>query len=325
MRALVTGASGFVGSHLVRALLHLQKPYKVRALVRPTSRLKALEGLDVEVVRGDVRDPDSIRRAVAGCALVFHCAALYAFNVRPQTLIYDVNVEGTRNVLQAAWDARVERVVHTSSVAALGGTLDEAPLDERVEEPRILVGAYSRSKYLGERVARGFAERGLPVVIVNPAMPVGPYDTKPTPSGRLIVDFLNGRMPAYVDTRLNVVDVEAVALGHLLAAEKGRPGERYLLGGENLTLEQLLGKLSKITGRPKPRVKLPYGLLLPLAALGTLLGSSRLNLESLRMARFHPYVSSEKAVRELGFSLKPIDEALRRAVRWFRENGYVRD
>lgn len=321
MKALVTGASGFVGANLVRALL--QRGYPVRALVRPTSKGKALEGLDVEIASGDVRDPNAVRGAIRGCSLVFHCAALYAFGVRPRKLLYDVNVEGTRNVLQAAREEKVERVVHTSSVAALGGARDDAPLDESVEEPRF-VGDYQRSKYRAERVAREFAKEGVPVVIVNPSMPVGPYDLKPTPSGRLIVDFLNRRMPAYVEARLNVVDVEAVALGHILAAERGRVGERYILGGENLTLGQLLEKLSRLTGLPAPRVRLSYGVLLPLAAVGTLVGSPRLNLESLRMARYHPYFSSEKAVRELGFPLAPVDEALRKAVRWFRENGYVR-
>ncbi len=320
MKALVTGASGFVGANLVRALL--QKNYKVRALVRPSSSLRTLQGLDVELVQGDVRDPDSLYKAMEGCPLVFHAAALYAFNVRPRTLLYEVNVEGTRNVLEAALQRGVERVVHTSSVAALGGTRSNEPLDERVEEPW-LVGDYQRSKYQAENVAREFASKGLPVVIVNPSMPVGPYDGKPTPSGRVIVDFLNRKMPAYVNTRLNVVDVEAVALGHILAVEKGKAGERYILGGENLTLEQLLGKLSQITGLPAPKVKLPYGLLLLFAALGTLVGSSRLNGESWRMARFHPYVRSEKAARELGFPVKPVDGALRRAVSWFRENGYV--
>ena len=321
MRALITGASGFVGANLVRALL--ERHFKVRALVRPSSALKALEGLDVELVQGDVRDPSSIRRALKGCSLVFHAAALYAFNVRPRSLVYEINVGGTRNVLQAALDLGAERVVHTSSVAALGGARDDSPLDERVETPWLL-GDYQRSKYLAERVALEFVQKGLPVVIVNPSMPVGPYDVKPTPSGRVIVDFLNRKMPAYADARLNVVDVEAVALGHVLAAEKGRAGERYVLGGENLTLEQLLQKLSRITGLPAPKVKLPYGLLFPLAALGTLTGSPRLNLESLRMARYHPYVRSDKAARELGFPVKPIDEALRKAVKWFRENGYVR-
>jgi len=321
MRALVTGASGFVGANLVRALL--ERDFKVRALVRPSSTLKALEGLDVELVQGDVRDRDSLRRALKGCSLVFHAAALYAFNVRPRSLVYGINVEGTRNVLQAALDLGAERVVHTSSVAALGGARDDSPLDERVETPWLL-GDYQRSKHLAERVALEFAKKGLPVVIVNPSMPVGPYDVKPTPSGRVIVDFLNRKMPAYADARLNVVDVEAVALGHVLAAERGRAGERYVLGGENLTLEQLLQRLSRITGLPAPEVKLPYGLLFPLAALGTLTGSPRLNLESLRMARYHPYVRSDKAARELGFPVKPVDEALRKAVRWFCENGYVR-
>lgn len=328
MKALITGASGFVGANLVRALL--QKGFAVRALVRPLSNTRTLQGLDVEFVRGDVRDLSSVKRAIQGCSLVFHVAALYAFWVRPRKLLYDVNVEGTRNVLQTAWDVKVERVVHTSSVAALGGTCDDAPLDESVEEPWF-VGDYQRSKFLAERVAREFVGKGLPVVIVNPAMPVGPYDAKPTPSGQVMVDFLNRRMPAYVDTRLNVVDVEAVALGHILAAERGRVGERYILGGENLTLEQLLGKLSQITGLPAPRMKLPYDPLLVAAHINTavrslLPGSAlRLTPESLRMARYHPYFSSEKAARELGFPIRPVDEALHKAVQWFRENGYVRE
>jgi dihydroflavonol-4-reductase len=328
MKALVTGGTGFIGANVVRALL--ARGYRVRVLLRPGSNRRNLEGLQVELAWGDIRDRGSLERALEGCSLLFHVAALYSFWVRPRNLIYEVNVEGTRNALQAALERGLERVVYTSSVAALGLPKGKEPADEETPvEPEAIIGDYKRSKYLAEQVALQFAERGLPVVIVNPSLPVGPYDIKPTPSGRIILDFLNRRMPAYMDTGMNIVDVEDVALGHLLAAEKGRVGERYILGGENLTMKELLALLAEITGLPAPKIKLPYYPLLGLSYLNsafcTLTGATpRMTPETIRMSRHYMFYNPSKAVRELGFPQTPARTALQKAVDWFRANGYVK-
>jgi dihydroflavonol-4-reductase len=328
MKALVTGGTGFIGANVVRALL--ARGYRVRVLLRPGSNRRNLEGLQVELAWGDIRDRGSLERALEGCSLLFHVAALYSFWVRPRNLIYEVNVEGTRNALQAALERGLERVVYTSSVAALGLPKGKEPADETTPvEPEAIIGDYKRSKYLAEQVALQFAERGLPVVIVNPSLPVGPYDIKPTPSGRIILDFLNRRMTAYMDTGMNIVDVEDVALGHLLAAEKGRVGERYILGGENLTMKELLALLAEITGLPAPKIKLPYYPLLGLsylnAAFCTLTGATpRMTPETIRMSRHYMFYNPSKAVRELGFPQTPARTALQKAVDWFRANGYVK-
>jgi dihydroflavonol-4-reductase len=327
MRALVTGAAGFLGSNVVRALL--DRGYDVRALVRPESDLRNLAGLSIELSTGDVRDPASVRRALAGCPLVFHVAALYSFWVRPRQAIYATNVDGTRHVLQAAWDAGAERVVYTSSVASLGLRADGTSADETTPvDPRGPASDYKKSKCLGQEIALEFARRGLPVVIVNPTFPVGPYDTKPTPTGRVITDFLNRRMPAYVDTGMNVVAAEDVARGHLLAAEKGRKGECYILGGENVTMKRLLELLAEITGLPTPRVRLPYLPILGLSyasALGALVTrrTPRLTPTTVRLSLHPMYYDSRKAVEELGLPQTPAREALRRAVEWFWANGYA--
>jgi len=328
MKAFVTGATGFIGSNVVRVLL--KRDWTVRALVRPNSNRKNLEGLDVDVVEGDLRDLDSIKRGLTGCDMVFHVAALYSFWVRPQRLIYDVNVEGTRNVLQAALEKKVERVVVTSSVAALGLPKDGKPADETT--PVVfdqIIGDYKKSKYLAEQVALEYAEQ-FPVVIVNPSFPVGPGDIKPTPTGQTILDFLNRKMPAYMDTGMNVVDVEDVALGHLLAAEKGRVGERYILGGENLTMKQMLDLLAEITGLPAPRVRLPYYPILALSYLNAGFCKlvpgciPRMTPETIRMSRHLMFFDPGKAIDELGLPQAPAKEALSKAVRWFEENGYVK-
>ena len=324
MKALVTGATGFIGANIVRVLL--KKGYAVRALVRPNSNRQNLDGLKVEFVAGDIRDRDSIKRAMDGCELVFHAAALYSFWVRPRQLIYDINVEGTRNVLQTALKVGVERVVYTSSVATLGLREDGKPADETTPvDPQKIIGDYKKSKYLAEQVALEFAKK-LPVVIVNPSFPVGPYDIKPTPTGRVILDFLNRKMPAYVETGVNVVAVEDVALGHLLAAEKGRVGERYILGGENVTMREFLHLLAEITGLPAPRVRLPYYPILALsylnAAICSLTGiTPRMTPETIRMSGHYMFFDPSKAVHELGLPQTPAREALRRAVEWFKESG----
>lgn len=320
--ALVTGASGFLGWHVARLLE--ERGYAVRALVRPGSRIREL---DAETVTGDLRDPGSLERAVAGCGLVFHVAADYRLWAADPRELYRSNVDGTRNLLEAARRAGVDRVVYTSTVGCIGvpkGQLGDESHPISLEE---MAGAYKRSKFLAERIAMDFANAGFPVVIVNPTAPVGDHDTKPTPTGKIIVDFLKGDMPAFIDTGLNLVDARDVAEGHLLAAERGQPGERYILGCENLTLAEILRKLAAITGRRAPRVRLPYFAAYAFAAAGTgwarLTGSPpRAPLDAVRMARKKMFVSCEKARRELGFAPGPVAGALKRAVEWFQANQY---
>ena len=328
MSILVTGGTGFVGSHLVRALL--QRGDRVRCLVRPSSALTNLRNLEVELVEGDLRVPDSLVEAVSGCRAVYHCAADYRLYARDPSEIYGANVEGTRGLLQAACEAGVSRVVYTSSVGALGLHADGTPADESVPvSVDRMIGHYKRSKFLAERVAEEFAERGLGVVIVNPSTPVGERDVKPTPTGKLILDFLNRRMPAYVSTGLNLVDVRDVAAGHLLAEEKGTVGQKYILGNRNMSLREILQTLSSLTGLAAPRVRLPHWI--PWMAAAGSTGFARLfggepavALESVRMSRHRMYFSSAKAVAELGLPQTPVEDALERAVSWFRLNGYVK-
>jgi len=289
-----------------------------------------LDGLDIEVIEGDLLDAASLRQGIAGCGLVFHVGALYSFWVRPKRLIYDVNVEGTRSLFEAAKATGVERVVYTSSVAALGLRDDGQPADEETPiDLSQVIGDYKRSKYLAEQVALEYA-RELPIVIVNPSYPVGPRDIKPTPSGQTILDFLNRKMPAYIDTGMNLVDVEDVALGHWLAAEKGRIGERYILGGENVTMKRMLDLLSEITGLPSPKVRVPYGPILGLSYLNAAFCrlfpriTPRMIPETIRMSSHRMYFDPSKAVRELGFPQTPAKTALAKAVSWFRESGHVR-
>lgn len=329
MRALVTGGTGFIGSSIVRVLL--ERGLDVRALCRPGSDRRNLTGLDIEVFEGDLQDADALRRGVAGCELVFHAGALYSFWVRPRQRIYDINVEGTRRVLEASKAAGVERVVHTSSVAALGLCDNGQPADETTPtELSQVVGDYKKSKYLAEQVALEYARR-MPIVIVNPSYPVGPRDIKPTPSGQTIVDFLNRKMPAYIDTGMNIVDVEDVAVGHWLAAENGRIGERYILGGENITMKRMLDLLAEITGLKAPTFRVPYGPILALSYLNAAFcrlfprTAPRMTPETIRMSSHLMYFDPGKAIRELGFPQTPARDALAKAVAWFRENGYVRD
>ena len=328
MTALVTGGTGFVGAHVVRALL-ARGGDGVRCLARPGGDRSNLEGLNVEIVDGDLRDRDSLRAACAGCSEVYHCAADYRLFARRPREIYATNVDGTRSLLAAAERAGVRRIVYTSSVGALGLEADGSPATETTPvKLSSMVGHYKRSKYLAERAAEEAAAAGAPVVIVNPSTPVGELDVKPTPTGRIILDFLNRRMPAYVDTGLNLIDVRDVATGHLLAAERGRVGQKYILGHRNMTLAELLRALAAITGLEAPRLRLPHWLPVGAAALATgwarlLGGEPRVSLESARMARKRMFFDAGKAVKELGLPQAPVEPALGRAVRWFEDNGYV--
>ena len=329
MRAFVTGGAGFIGGAVVRRLL--AEGYDVRTLVRPGDAAPLLEGVPVERIVGDLADLDALRRGAEGCDQVFHLAGLYSFWGHPWEEFYRSNVEGTRNALQTAWDAGASRIVYTSSIATLAQPpADGSPADEETPSGLAdMLGHYKRSKFLAEEVARDFARRGAPVVIVNPAMPVGVGDHTPTPSGRMIVDFLNGHMPAYVDTCLTVVDVDDVALGHLLAAEKGRVGERYILGGEVLSLKQLLDLLSEVSGLPYVRWRIPRTLALAWGYVDVSLAAvdrRRVPVATPTSARLswrREAFTSAKAVRELGFPQTPAREALRKAVEWYRTNGYA--
>ena len=324
---LVTGGTGFVGANLVRELA--ADGDRVRVLARKGGDRRALEGCTVDVAEGDLLDRDSVRAAVAGCRRVYHVAADYRLWARDPRELYRANVDGTRHVLEAAAEAGVERIVHTSTVGALGIPHGGMPGDE--DTPVALadmVGPYKASKFLAEGVAREWAARGAPVVIVNPSAPIGPWDVKPTPTGQMIVDFLRGRMVASVDTGLNVVHVRDVARGHILAAERGRVGERYVLGHRNLPLLEIFRALSAFTGVAAPRFRVPYAMAWLAAA--SMEGVARVTgrtpavpLTAVRMARKRMYFSADKAVRELGLPQTPVDEALRHAVDWFVERGYV--
>ena len=323
MLALVTGASGFLGWHV--ASLLLQRGYQVRALCRPASEIRELE---VERITGDLRDPDSLGRAVRGCQLVFHVAADYRLWSRNPQELYASNVDGTRNILDAAEQAGVERVVYTSTVGCIGIPKGSEGDEETPVSIEDMTGHYKRSKWLAEQIALEKAKAGLPVTIVNPTAPVGDHDWKPTPTGKIIADFLRNKLPAFVDTGLNLVDVRDTALGHLLAAEQGRPGERYILGCENITLKEILRRLGVLAGVPAPRAKIPYAVAYAagLASTGwaNLTGKPPLApLEAVRMARKRMFVSTAKARRELCFQPGPVDRALERAIHWFRAHGYV--
>ncbi|MEX2260962.1 MAG: hopanoid-associated sugar epimerase [Bryobacteraceae bacterium] len=320
--ALVTGATGFIGWHVARLLR--ERGFEVRALVRPGSRLT---DLDVEIAAGDLRDPRSLAGAVQGCGLVYHVAADYRLWARRPEELYESNVRGTRNLLEAASSAGVDRVVYTSTVGCIGvprGGIGDEDMPLAAGE---VAGDYKRSKFEAEKVALEFAGAGLPVTIVNPTAPVGERDVKPTPTGKIVLDFLRGKLPAFIDTGLNLVDVRDVAVGHLQAGERGLSGSRYILGCENLTLAQVLERLARIAGKPAPRVRLPYAVAYAAGAITTawsrVSGSPPLApLDAVRMARKKMFVTHEKAGRELGYLPGPVDEALARAVAWFRRNGY---
>jgi dihydroflavonol-4-reductase len=328
LKTFLTGATGFLGSHVARVLA--ARGAQLRLLVRATSNLKNLEGLNAETATGDLRDPASLDNAMPGCDTVFHVAADYRLWARDPEEMYRSNVEGTRAILEAARKNGVRRVVYTSSVATMGFTRNGNPADE--DSPVVLadmIGHYKRSKFMAEQIALEAGHSGMHVVVVNPTTPVGEQDIKPTPTGRIILDFLKRKFPAYVDTGLNLVDVTECAGGHVAALERGKSGERYILGGENLTLKQILDKLAAITGLSSPTVKLPYFFAFAAAAVDeTVTGrilhrEPRATIDAVRMGRKKMFASSGKAERDLGWKLVPAENALRRAVEWFRTNGYV--
>src|SRR5437762_3785995 len=328
MLVFVTGATGLLGSHVARVLA--DQGADLRLLVRPTSNLRNLEGLKAETVTGDLRDPGSLGKAMAGCDTVFHVAADYRLWVRDPQEMYRSNVDGTRALLEAARRINVRRLVYTSSVATIGFRTNGSLADEdSAVSVSDMIGHYKRSKFMAEQVALEAGRSGMHVVTVNPTTPVGEQDVKPTPTGRIVLDFLKRKFPAYVETGLNLVDVRDCARGHVAALEKGKSGERYILGGENLTLKQILDKLAKITGLPSPILKLPY--IFAYAAgiademvTGRLRGREpRATIDTVRMGAKKMFASSDKAERDLGWKIVPIESALRRATEWFRVNGYA--
>jgi dihydroflavonol-4-reductase len=327
-KVLVTGATGFVGANVARLLV--ARGEDVRVLARPTSDLGNVAGLPVEVVPGDLRDARSVRRAVRGCDRVFHVAADYRFWARDPQELYRSNVDGTVNVLDACLAEGVERVVHTSTVGTIGLAALPAPCDERTPlAPGQLTSHYKRSKLAAEEVALAAAARGLPVVVVNPSAPVGPWDAKPTPTGQLVVDFARRKLPAVVDTGLNIVHVRDVAEGHLLAAERGRAGERYILGHRDMTLAEIVRELADITGLPAPRLRLPYAVAWTAGAVSTALATfvtrrpPAVALEAVRMARRRMFFDPSKAVRELGLPQTPVRAAFEDALAWFEERRLI--
>lgn len=324
--ALVTGASGFVGSAVARALLAEGRP--VRVLLRPASDRRNVSDLAVETCVGSLEDADSLKRALEGCGALFHVAADYRLWVRDPAAMYKANVEGTRALMLAALAAGVERIVYCSSVATLGYTHDGSPADETTPSTLAdMIGHYKRSKFLAEEAVKALVrEKALPAVIVNPSTPIGPRDVKPTPTGRMIVEAASGRMPAFVDTGLNLVHVDDVAAGHLLAERRGRVGERYILGGEDLSLGEILRRIALLTGRKPPTLAVPIPAIWPIAlvaeAAGRITGREPfVTLDGLRMARHKMFFSSAKAMRELGYRPRPAEAALADAIAWFRQAG----
>lgn len=328
MKAFVTGATGFIGGNLVRALL--ADGHQVRALVRTESDPRNVAGLPIEMVVGDLEDAGRLAEQIAGCDVVFHVAAHYSLWMKDREAIYQANVAGTKNLLAAAQRARIKRFIHTSSVAAIGvpasGTLANEETQTTLEA---LVSDYKKSKFLAEQAAREAARNGLDVVIVNPSTPIGARDVKPTPTGEIILRFLQDRMPAYVHTGLNLIDVDDVVRGHILAWQRGRTGERYILGNRNLTLKEMLEILSRITGKPAPRFAVPHALPLAVAFVDEMIlaryfgKTPQVSFYSVQMSRKAMYYDSSKAISELGMPQSPIEGAIEKAVRWFKTNGYV--
>lgn len=328
MKTLVTGTTGFLGAALLRELIADGRD--VRVLVRPDANRSNIEGLDAEVVTGDLRDRDSLAAALQGCEVLYHAAAYYSLWSRDKRTMYDINVQGTRNILEAAMTENVRKVVYTSTVGCIGLWPDGRPADEQTPlDPAILCNDYKLSKYQAEQAALEFAGRGLPVVVVNPSAPVGPWDIKPTPTGKLILDFINGKMPAYLDTGLNLIDVRDCARGHLLAEQKGTVGERYILGNRNLSLHEILLALEKITGIPAPRIKMPYWVAYAAGWICETVSDvithqpPAVPLGGVKMAKHKMYFDPSKAVRELGLPQNSVVGALEDAVQWMKEHGMV--
>jgi dihydroflavonol-4-reductase len=327
MTALVTGGTGFIGSHVVRKLLAQKIP--VRCLVRSSSKRANLDDLPVEYVLGDLQDPASLKLALRDCDTLFHVAADYRLWAAHPDEMNRINVDGTRQLFQAAADAKIKKIVYTSSVAAVGRPGTGVGSEAIDPTPEQLIGPYKKSKFASELVAREFATLGLPVVIVNPAAPIGSHDIKPTPTGKIIVDFLNGHMPGYIDTGMNFIDVEDVAAGHWLAFQKGRVGERYILGNKNMTLKEFLDILARVSGRKPPRLKIPYAVAYLAGLFSTGLSyltrrEPAIPLDGVRMAHAPMYYDASKAVRELGLPQTSIEKAIRKAVDWFTTHGYIR-
>jgi dihydroflavonol-4-reductase len=326
MTTLVTGAAGFLGSHVARQLV--ARGEDVRVLLRPSSQNRAIADLPLEYVTGDLRDPASLDRAMKNIKRVFHVAADYRLWAKRSREIYDSNVGGTKNILAAAKRARVEQFIYTSTVATIAVDRPTRPNESTAARLEEMVGHYKRSKWMAEREALNAAKEGLPVIVAMPTTPVGPWDWKPTPTGKIVVDFLNGNMPGYVETGLNFIGVEECAAGHLLVSDKGKVGQRYLLGGENLTLKQMLDTLSRITGLRAPSMKIPHGLAL-VAAYGSTIFSRLIGkepgitIEGVKIAQHMMFVDCSRAQKELGFKAGSVAAALDRAVRWYEANGYV--
>ena len=328
MKAFITGATGFVGAHVARALA--SQGADLRLLARTTSRMENIAELRADVAYGDLREPESLKKAMQGCEFVFHVAADYRLWVRDPQEMYKANVEGTRAIIDAARESGVRRVIYTSSVATMGFTREgHVATEESPVSIKDMVGHYKRSKFMAEEIALEAGRKGANVVVVNPTTPIGEYDIKPTPTGRIVVDFLKRKFPAYVDTGLNLADVKEVARGHLLAMEQARPGERYILGGENLTLKQILDKLAAMTGLPSPKMKVLHAVAMGFAVFdqfftGVVMGKEpRATIDAVKMGRKKMFASSAKAERELGYKALPVEDALRRAVEWFQAHGYV--
>ena len=328
MKVFITGATGFVGSHVAQQLS--DSGADLRLLVRQSSRRDNIAQVNADVVLGDLRDSASLRKGMEGCELAFHVAADYRLWTKNPEEMYDANVNGTQSLLKAAQEAGVRRVVYCSSVATMGfGNGDLVTDEDTAVSVADMIGHYKRSKFLAEQVVLDAAKNGVDVVMVNPSTPIGERDIKPTPTGRIVVDFLKRKFPAYADTGLNLVDVKNVARAHILAAEKGRPGIRYIVGGENLTLKQMLDKLAAITGLPSPTVKVPHAVTLLAGVVdefwtGHIRGQEpRVTIDAVRMGRKKMWVSSARAERELGYKFAPVDDCLRRAAEWFVANGYA--
>ena len=328
MKTLVTGATGFLGSAIVRELLNDGRD--VRVIARPNADLRNIDGLDLETVSGDLLDENSLKSAIEGCDTIYHAAAYYSFWDKNKNLIYDINVGGTRSLLQAALELGVKKVVYTSTVGCLGLNQDGSPANEDTpHDPATLCNDYKLSKFQAEQTAKEFVEKGLPLVIVNPSTPVGPRDIKPTPTGKIILDFLNRKTPAYVDTGLNLIDVRDCARGHILAEQKGRVGERYILGNQNFSLKEIFQLLEKITGLKAPTIKMPYWVAYA-AGWSCEMASNYITgkppavpLGGVKMAKYFMYFDPAKAIRELGLPQNPVENALEEAVSWFREHNMV--